>query len=166
MNQFVIFKIWIRTGFLQPVNKYSNYILTRLISISEVCEIMPLCSRLKSSKLCSTPRYTDTQRELSFKNLELLSLGRYFGLKFFEAFGVFSAGLSAPILVLWVPCPCFLLFNHYFYKKNMPLYPTPKYLFGSGIWIGVAKNLRFSLRVSIVREVHSKNSHAWQIKPK
>ena len=30
----------------------------------------------------------------------------------FWAFGVFSAGLSAPILVL-----CFSLFNHYFYKK-------------------------------------------------
>ena len=27
--------------------------------------------------------------------------------------GVFSADLSAPILVLWVPCPCFPLFNNY-----------------------------------------------------
>ena len=26
---------------------------------------------------------------------------------------IFSAGLSAPILILWVPCPCFPLFNHY-----------------------------------------------------
>ena len=25
--------------------------------------------------------------------------------------------LSAPILVQWVPCPCFPLFNNYFYKK-------------------------------------------------
>ena len=49
-----------------------------------------------------------------FKNLELLGLGRHFGLKFFEAFGVFSVGLSTPILLLWVPCPCFY---HYFYKK-------------------------------------------------
>jgi len=48
-----------------------------------------------------------TPRELFFKNLELLGLGRHFGLKFFEAFGVFLAG----------PCPCFPLFNHYFYKK-------------------------------------------------
>jgi hypothetical protein len=31
-----------------------------------------------------------------------------------QTFGVFSAGLSAPILVLWVPCPCFPLINHYF----------------------------------------------------
>ena len=35
-----------------------------------------------------------------FKNLKLLGLGRHFGLKCFEAFVVFSAGLSAPILVL------------------------------------------------------------------
>ena len=35
-----------------------------------------------------------------FKNLELLGLSRHFGLKLFEALGVFSAGLSAPILVL------------------------------------------------------------------
>ena len=33
------------------------------------------------------------------------------------AFGVFLAKLSAPILVQWGPCPCFPLFNHYFYKK-------------------------------------------------
>ena len=42
-------------------------------------------------------RTTDTQRELFSENLELLGWGRHFGLKFFEAFGVFSAGLSAPI---------------------------------------------------------------------
>jgi hypothetical protein len=33
-------------------------------------------------------------------NLNLLGMGRHFGLKFFEAFGVFLAGLSAAILVL------------------------------------------------------------------
>ena len=54
----------------------------------------------------------DTQREFFFKNLELImGLGRHFVLKCFEAFGVFSAGLSALILVLWVPYPCFSLFN-------------------------------------------------------
>ena len=44
-------------------------------------------------------------------------LSRQFGQIHFGAFGVFSADLSAPILVLWVPCPCFPLINHYFYKK-------------------------------------------------
>ena len=68
------------------------------------------------------PRTTDTQRAF-FKNLELLGLGSYFG-----AFGVFSPGQSASILVLWVPCLLFL-------QKTKSLYPTPKYLFGTGIWI-------------------------------
>ena len=35
----------------------------------------------------------------------------------FRAFGVFLANLSAPILVQQVPCPCFPLFIHHFYKK-------------------------------------------------
>ena len=47
----------------------------------------------------------------------LLGLGRQFWQINFGAFGVFSADLSAPILVLSVPCPCFPLINHYFYKK-------------------------------------------------
>ena len=34
------------------------------------------------------------------------------------AYGLFSAKLSAPILVQWVPCPCFPLFNHYFLQKK------------------------------------------------
>ena len=42
----------------------------------------------------------------------------------FGAFGVFWADLSAPILVQWVPCPCFPLINHYFYKKlSLLFYP-------------------------------------------
>ena len=50
-------------------------------------------------------------------NPKLLGLGWQFGQINFGAFGVFSADLSAPILVPWVPCPCFSLINHYFYKK-------------------------------------------------
>ena len=42
---------------------------------------------------------------------------RQFGQINFVAFGVFSADLSAPILVLRVPWPCFPLINHYFYQK-------------------------------------------------
>ena len=48
------------------------------------------------------------------RNPKLLGLGRQFGQ---ISFGVFSADLSATILLLWVPCPCFPLSNHYFYKK-------------------------------------------------
>ena len=35
----------------------------------------------------------------------------------FGVSGVVMANLWAPILVQRVPCPCFLLINHYFYKK-------------------------------------------------
>ena len=53
-------------------------------------------------------------------NPELLSLGKQIGQIKSGAFGVLSAKLSAPILVQWVPCPCFPLFNHDFYKKLTP----------------------------------------------
>ena len=41
-----------------------------------------------------------------------------------------------------VPCPCFPLFNHYFYNKlSKPLYSHLKYLFGIGIGIWACKEL-------------------------
>ena len=55
-------------------------------------------------------RTTDTQREVFFETPKLLGLGRQIGPKIIGAVGVFSAKLSAPILVLWVTCPCFPLF--------------------------------------------------------
>ena len=55
---------------------------------------------MKMGPVGANTDYGHPERELFSKNLELLGLGRHFGLKFFEAFGVFSAGLSAPILVL------------------------------------------------------------------
>ena len=67
---------------------------------------------------------------------EMLDLGRQIGQINSRSFGVFSAKLSAPILVHWVPCPCFLQFNHYFYKKPKPLYTNPNYLF----WIWASNN--------------------------
>ena len=70
-----------------------------------------------------------------YQNPNSLGFSRQFGQINFWAFGVFSADLSAPILVLWFPCPCFPLINQYFYKKTKSLYPHPKYLFGIGIWI-------------------------------
>ena len=57
-------------------------------------------------------------------NPELLGLGRQIGQIHSGAFAVFAVKLSAPIFVQWVPCPCFPLFNPYFYKKTKPLYPT------------------------------------------
>ena len=46
------------------------------------------------------PRTTDTQREPFFEKSKLLGLSRQIGPKIFGAFGVFSANISAPILVL------------------------------------------------------------------
>ena len=62
-------------------------------------------------KQCTRTRTTDAQWSL----LKLQTFG--LGLINLGAFEVFLAALSAPILVLWVTCPCFPLINHYFYKK-------------------------------------------------
>ena len=51
------------------------------------------------------------------RNPKLWGLGRQIEWINSGAFGVISADLSAPILVQWVPCPCFSLFNNHFYKK-------------------------------------------------
>ena len=64
-----------------------------LLSSSELLR-MYLVSKISES------RTTDTQRELFFKNSQLLGLGRQIELKFLEAFGVFSAKL----LVLFWHC--------------------------------------------------------------
>ena len=66
----------------------------------------PGFSDLPTALICHGLR---TPRESFFQKSWTFGLGEHFGLKFFEPFGVFSAGLSAPILVLWVPCPCFPL---------------------------------------------------------
>ena len=62
----------------------------------------PSKSRQRSSSvILAMVRITDYghPERAFFKNLELLCLGRYYGLKFFETLLVFSAGLSAPSLV-------------------------------------------------------------------
>ena len=94
-------------------------------------------------------RTTDAQWSLFFhRKPRLLGLGRQIGQIHFSAFGVFSADLSAPILVLWVPCPCFFIIL----QKTKPSCPSPKHLIGIWIWIWAAKNKRFSHRVSVVCE--------------
>ena len=74
--------------------------------------------------LSERARTTDTQRELFFENPKL-GLGRQIGPNIFWAFGVFSADLSAPILVLCFP----LIYQPLFLQKTKPLHPNPKYLF-------------------------------------
>ena len=94
-------------------------------------------------------RTTDAQWSLFSSKSQTFGLGHIN----FGAFGVFSSDLSASILVLWIPCPCFPLMNHYLYKKlNLYIhYTNPKYSFGIGIWIWAAKNWGFSHRVFVVR---------------
>jgi hypothetical protein len=71
-----------------------------------------------------------------YRNPKLLGLGRQFGQMSFGAFGVFLANLSAPILVLWVPCPCFLLINHYFYNILSLYMQIPNVYLGLGFEFG------------------------------
>ena len=83
-------------------------------------------------------RTTDTQWNIFFIEIpNFCALADKLGRSILGHLGYFR---TAPILVLWVPCPCFSLFNHYFYKKTKPLYPYLKYLFGIGILIWPAKN--------------------------
>ena len=69
-------------------------------------------------------------------NSELMGLSRQIGEINSRAFGVFSAKLSLPILVQWVPCPCFPLFNHYFYKKLSLYIHIPNIYLGLGFEFG------------------------------
>ena len=102
------------------------------------------CLRMGNS--CLATDYGHRERAF-FQKSRTFGPWQTFGLKCFEAFGIFWAGLSAPILVLSM----FSIIQPLFLQKTKPLYPTPKYLFGNGIWILVPKNLRFSFRVSVVR---------------
>ena len=49
------------------------------------------------------------------------------------------------------PLSIFSIIQPLFLQKTKLLYPTHIYSFGSGIWIWAANNLKFSLRVSVVR---------------
>ena len=56
------------------------------------------------------------------QNTKLLGLVRQILQIIFWAFSVFSADLSAPILVQWVPCRCFHYSTIISTKKTKPLY--------------------------------------------
>ena len=75
-------------------------------------------------------RTTNTQWSLFLSKHQFLVLARQFRQINLGAFVVISVNLSAPILVMWVPCPCFPLFNHDFYKTlslwlSLRLQPRP-----------------------------------------
>ena len=96
-----------------------------------VSDMKRIITDLVSFSLVDTATdYLWTANEVCFhRNSKLLGLSRQFGHMNFGAFGVLSANFSAPILVQWVPCPCFPsigiynllhfpLYNHYFNKKH------------------------------------------------
>ena len=72
------------------------------------------------------------------------------GWTFLRHLGYFLAWLSAPILVLWIPCPSFPIFNHYFYKKLCLYIQLPNIHLGERFEFGPQRILRFSLRLSVV----------------
>ena len=100
-----------------------------------------------------SPRITDTQmthRELFWK-IPNFWAWEEIGSTILEVFGVFSADLSAPILVLWVRCPCFTLINHYFYKKLSLYIQIPNMYLGLGFEFG-PQRIRDITFVSVVRD--------------
>ena len=64
-----------------------------------------------------------------------MGLGRQIGQINYGTFGVFSAELSAPLLIQ------FSIIQPSFLQKNKPLYPHPIYVFGIGIRIWAAKDI-------------------------
>ena len=64
-----------------------------------------------TEKVQAQIRTTDTQWSPFSLKSRTFGLGRRVGQINSGAFGVFWDKISAPILVLWVPCPCFPLLN-------------------------------------------------------
>ena len=60
---------------------------------------------------------------------------------------IFLAKLWAPILVQWVPSPCFPLFNHYFYKKLSLYIQIPN------ITEGLALHAFWNLEKTVLHEI-------------
>ena len=105
-------KLALKISWMDPffAMNVTNNSLTQMLHL--MCLLFSIC-------ICTDYGRRIPKESFFFKNPKLLCLGRRFGLKYFEAFGVFLAKLSAPILVLWVPCPSFPLFNNYIDKKSL-----------------------------------------------
>ena len=75
-------------------------------------------------------------------NAKLLSLGRYI-------LGYFRPNYQRPFRycewTLWVPCPCFPLFNHYFYKRLSLYIHIPNICLGLGFEYGPQRIRDFAI---------------------
>ena len=83
-----------------------------LMAQYSIFDFMPItCNILQSTD------YEHPMKPFFHWSPDFLGLGRQIGRTNSRAFEVFSVELSATILVQWVPCPCFSLFNHHFYSN-------------------------------------------------
>ena len=94
---------------------------------------------------CRQPEWAFFQRSWTF------GLGQTFWAEiFWGIWGIFGWTISTHFGTV-SSLSKFSIIQPIFLQRTKPLYPTPKYLFGIWIWIWTAKNLRFSLRVSVDR---------------
>ena len=93
-----------------------NFLSTLLVHMGQNCLFLGLLSCFGyfgyHSKGCLSETHFSTLLALhpnsKSSKLQTFGLGETIWADKFWAFGVFSAYLSAPILVLWVPCPIFI----------------------------------------------------------
>ena len=83
---------------------------------------------------------------------------------------VFSTNLSAPILVQWVPCPCFSLFNHYIhFISTSPIFTYlglgfefgPQRIRDLAFWLSVVRDLWYPRTCQF--EKNSQNHCIWNV---
>ena len=96
---------------------------------------------------CSNHGLWTPNEAFFYQNPKLSGLGRQFGKIDFWAFGVFSSNLSAPILVVWIPCHCFPLINHYLHKKLSLYIQIPSTYLGLGFEFGPQRIKDFAIVV-------------------
>ena len=63
-----------------------------------------------------------------------------------------------PFLVLWVPCPCFPIINHYFYKKLSLYIHIPNIYLGLGFEFGLQR-IRDLTRINIMTLLVKSRDH-------
>jgi hypothetical protein len=111
-----------------------------------------------------TTKYGYPERAF-FQKSWTFGLGQTFWAKIWGIWGIFGMTISTYFGTV-SSLSMFSIIQPLFLQKTKSLYPTPKYLFGSeylfgsGVWFWAAKNLRFSLHVSVVRGIYHLKSSA------
>ena len=130
--------------------------MQKSFSSQKVHNIIPIAWEKRYPCAIFVQRTIDTQRELFSKISNFWAWADILGWNFLRHLGYFRPDYQhengCTHFCTVSSLSMFSIIQPLFLQKTKPLYPTPKYLFGSGIWIWAAKNLRFSLRVSVVRD--------------